>query len=165
MAFPRLCALAEVDWSPKAARDWNGFNQRLQIHEQRLEQLGVNYRRDLSVKIGEWTPAQLSAGSGGANLEWDVTPEVKAPGQYRITFQYTQGSGLNLKSVSLVENGKEIVTDAHAGFAARNPSKPVYVLNLPAFTANAKYTLRAAVAGVKSSGTVILVFKSPDKKP
>jgi len=60
MAFPRLCALAEVDWSPKASRDWNAFSQRLQIHEQRLEQLGVNYRRDPAVKIGEWTPAQLS---------------------------------------------------------------------------------------------------------
>jgi len=165
MAFPRLCALAEVDWSPKASRDWNSFSQRLQIHEQRLEQLGVNYRRDSAVRIGEWTPAQLSTNATGANLEWDVTPEVKAPGQYRVTFQYTQGAGLNLKSVSLFENGKEIASDAHAGFAARNPSKPVYVLNLPAFTANAKYTVRATVAGAKSTGTVTSVFKALDKNP
>jgi hexosaminidase len=159
MAFPRLCALAEVDWSPKAARDWNSFRQRMQVHEQRLDELGVNYRRDLSVKIGEWTPAQLSANSSGTNLEWDVTSIVKAPGKYRVTFQYAQGSGLSLKSVSLFENGKEIASDPHAGFAARNPSKPVYVLNVPAVTANTKYTLRAAVAGVKSSGTVTAVFK------
>jgi hexosaminidase len=165
MAFPRLCALAEVGWSPKSARDWNDFNQRLQIHEQRLEQMGVNYRRDLSVKIGEWIPPQLSSSPAGTNLEWDVTPEVKAAGQYRITFQYAQGSGLNLKSVSLFENGKEIATDTHSGFAARNPSKPVYVLNLPAFNAGAKYTLRAAVSGGKSSGTITLVFKAAGQKP
>jgi hexosaminidase len=165
MAFPRLCALAEVDWSPKAARDWNAFSQRLQIHEQRLEQLGVNYRRDPSVKIGEWTPAQLSTNAAGTNLEWDMTSTVKAPGQYRVTFQYAQGAGLNLKSVALFENGKEIARDAHSGFAARNPSKPVYVLNLPTLNASAKYTLRANVIGVKSTGTVTSVFKALDKNP
>jgi len=103
--------------------------------------------------------------AAGANLEWDITSTVKAPGQYRVTFQYTQGAGLNLKSVALFENGKEIARDAHSGFAARNPSKPVYVLNLPAFTADAKYTLRAAVAGVKSSGIVTSVFKTAGRKP
>lgn len=44
MVFPRLLALAEVGWSPKAARDWDSFVQRLQPHFQRLDALGVNYR-------------------------------------------------------------------------------------------------------------------------
>jgi len=46
MAFPRLCALAEVVWSPKESRSWEDFKHRLVRHEQRLNQLGVNYRRD-----------------------------------------------------------------------------------------------------------------------
>ena len=46
MLFPRLCALAEVDWSAKDARDWDDFQTRLPVHEQRLDHLGVNYRRD-----------------------------------------------------------------------------------------------------------------------
>ncbi|HOX59079.1 MAG TPA: beta-N-acetylhexosaminidase [Candidatus Paceibacterota bacterium] len=41
--FPRLCALAEVTWSPMAARNWEGFANRLQPQLQRLEYLGVNY--------------------------------------------------------------------------------------------------------------------------
>ena len=45
MLFPRLSALAEVDWSAKDARDWPGFQARLAVHEQRLDALGVNYRR------------------------------------------------------------------------------------------------------------------------
>jgi hexosaminidase len=155
MAFPRLCALAEVDWSPKAARDWNGFSRRLQVHELRLDELGVNYRRDLSVKIGEWTPAQLV--NAGTNLQWDVTSHVKAPGQYRLIFEHTRGAGLLVKSVSLLENGKQVATDAHAGYAARNPSKPVYLLHLPAFDANAKYTVRVSVAGSGTWGTVAWV--------
>ena len=45
MAFPRLCALAEVLWSPKAARDWGDFQSRLPQHLTRLEALGVAYFR------------------------------------------------------------------------------------------------------------------------
>ena len=46
MAFPRLCALAEVLWSPKEARDWSGFEKRLAIHKLRLDALGVRYFRE-----------------------------------------------------------------------------------------------------------------------
>lgn len=162
MMFPRLCALAEVDWSPKGARDWDTFKERLQSHELRLDQLGVNYRRDLSVKIGAWSPAQLISNAAATNLEWDVTPHIKESGQYRITFQYTRGGGLVINSVSLLEDEAVVATDAHAGYAARNPTRPVYVLNSTR-KESAKYTLRASVAGADSSGTVSLVFWQPNK--
>ncbi len=45
MVFPRLLALAEVVWSPRAARDWNGFRARLGGALKRLDALGVHYRR------------------------------------------------------------------------------------------------------------------------
>ncbi len=41
--FPRLCALAEVAWSPKEARDWDDFSARLKTHYRRLDALGVTY--------------------------------------------------------------------------------------------------------------------------
>jgi len=41
--FPRLCALAEVTWSPKDARSWPGFQRRMVTHEKRLDALGVMY--------------------------------------------------------------------------------------------------------------------------
>jgi hexosaminidase len=44
MAWPRLCALAEVVWSPKAARDFGGFKGRLAPHLDRLKVLDVNFR-------------------------------------------------------------------------------------------------------------------------
>lgn len=44
MAFPRMCAMAEVDWSPKETRHWDDFSLRLQTHLRRLDELGVNYR-------------------------------------------------------------------------------------------------------------------------
>jgi hexosaminidase len=45
MMFPRLCALSEVAWTPAGARNYDAFSQRLAVHVQRLERLGVNYRR------------------------------------------------------------------------------------------------------------------------
>jgi len=41
--FPRLCALAEVTWSPAGARDWTDFQRRLGVHYRRLDALGVTY--------------------------------------------------------------------------------------------------------------------------
>ena len=43
--FPRLLALAEVVWSPKASRDWGRFAPRLASNIDRLERLGVNVAR------------------------------------------------------------------------------------------------------------------------
>lgn len=45
MVFPRLCALAEVDWSPEAMRNLPDFERRLQAQYAILDELGVNYRR------------------------------------------------------------------------------------------------------------------------
>jgi hexosaminidase len=44
MTFPRVCALAEVTWSAKDARDWDDFLRRLQIQAQRFDELNINYR-------------------------------------------------------------------------------------------------------------------------
>lgn len=44
-AFPRLCALAEVVWTPKERKDYARFLAALKAHGKRLEALDVNYRR------------------------------------------------------------------------------------------------------------------------
>ncbi|MBL8966488.1 MAG: family 20 glycosylhydrolase, partial [Spirochaetaceae bacterium] len=49
MLFPRLAAVAEALWSPRALRDFDGFARRLATHGRRLDALGVNrYRGPLS---------------------------------------------------------------------------------------------------------------------
>lgn len=44
MVFPRLLALAEVDWSPKSGRDWDDFSRRARVDMRRLDELGVQHR-------------------------------------------------------------------------------------------------------------------------
>jgi hexosaminidase len=71
--FPRVCALAEVGWTPASARDWNDFERRLsggagtsngaggsgsaESHFARLKAMGIKYR-----------------GSGAANFDRNEPP-------------------------------------------------------------------------------------------
>jgi hexosaminidase len=45
MLFPRLCAVAEVAWTPQAARDWDDFRARVAKQAPRWETAGVAYTR------------------------------------------------------------------------------------------------------------------------
>ncbi|MCU7552576.1 glycoside hydrolase family 20 protein [Chitinophagaceae bacterium LB-8] len=52
MILPRMLALAEVVWSPKSAKDWMGFNERLQSHFRAFDQKGLHYSKgDYKVTI------------------------------------------------------------------------------------------------------------------
>ena len=45
LALPRLAAVAEVAWSPQAARNYPDFQRRLETQYQRYNKLGVQYHR------------------------------------------------------------------------------------------------------------------------
>lgn len=45
MAFPRVLGLAELGWSPPAARDWTAYSRRLAAQAPRLDSQDVNYHR------------------------------------------------------------------------------------------------------------------------
>ncbi|MGK5681206.1 beta-N-acetylhexosaminidase [Actinoplanes sp. URMC 104] len=45
MAFPRLLAIAEIGWTPRAGRDWQSFRRRLAEFGPRLAAQGVNFHR------------------------------------------------------------------------------------------------------------------------
>ena len=43
MAVPRLPAIAELAWTPQAARSWEDFRGRIAVHARRWRVLGINY--------------------------------------------------------------------------------------------------------------------------
>ena len=49
MYYPRVPSVAEVAWSQKDARSWDEYKTRMQQHDVRLENLGINYRRDTKI--------------------------------------------------------------------------------------------------------------------
>ncbi|HUA65857.1 MAG TPA: family 20 glycosylhydrolase [Alphaproteobacteria bacterium] len=61
MVFPRACAMAEVGWSAKDARDWDDFQWRLAVDEKRLDELGVNYRREAPAPVARITSDFIDA--------------------------------------------------------------------------------------------------------
>jgi hexosaminidase len=52
MALPRLPALAEVGWSPRSARGWDGFSERLAAHAPRWRAAGARFHRSPQVRWG-----------------------------------------------------------------------------------------------------------------
>jgi len=53
MTFPRICALAEVVWTPANKKNWGDFENRITAHYERFDRLGVNYRRYRSKNVFE----------------------------------------------------------------------------------------------------------------
>jgi hexosaminidase len=53
MAYPRGSALAEVGWTPQEKRSYADFKGRLGTHLKRLDELNVNYRIPMELKIEE----------------------------------------------------------------------------------------------------------------
>ncbi len=47
MSFPRAWALADVFWSPKNTKNWEGFIPRMEAHFERADQAGMNYARSV----------------------------------------------------------------------------------------------------------------------
>ena len=44
MVYPRLCAMAEILWSPKEKRNYNDFTYRMDMQYLRLDKKNINYR-------------------------------------------------------------------------------------------------------------------------
>jgi hexosaminidase len=49
LVYPRGCALAELDWSPKGPRDYAEFFERMKEHEKRLVAMGIHTRPMASI--------------------------------------------------------------------------------------------------------------------
>lgn len=60
MYYPRVLALAEVDWSPNDRKDWASFQRRLVDAERRLDYHGINYH----IPMPEGTLVDLLAFTG-----------------------------------------------------------------------------------------------------
>lgn len=45
MSYPRVWALADVYWSPKASKNWDNFAKRMEAHFERADLAQVNYSR------------------------------------------------------------------------------------------------------------------------
>jgi hexosaminidase len=162
--YPRLSAIAELDWTAPALKNWTDFTNRLVTHEQRLAQAGINYN-----PYG--TPPQLGTWSSGpatySTLSWDITSNITNAGEVSVSFCWKSGTNrLDIAWAALLQNGIEIDRDTHVGITATNnaptssqPPRPVYVLRLPALRPGATYTLSASVQGHGGTNSNGIIYK------
>lgn len=158
--FPRILALAEVGWTPQAKRDSAEFNRRLQAFLPRLDALGIPWFKP-AVVIGSWAPETIS--QSWKDLEWTFTVTNKQSGPLDVALMYQRGQhALQIQSVTLLEEGKEIGRDEHLGFTGATHEKNIY--HFPAMKTGATYTLRARVqgsTGTDSYGSALIVPPTP----
>jgi hexosaminidase len=78
MAFPRLCALAEVVWSPQSSRNFADFANRLTSDIERLKVLDVHFRpvTPLPAPAAHWEANPAPSANAGAS-----TPPAMPPTQ------------------------------------------------------------------------------------
>jgi len=155
--FPRILALAEVGWTPQDKRDGKEFARRVGAFLPRLAALGVPYFKP-GVPLGTWKPEQMS--ETWKDLEWTITEQVNKPGPLTVVLLYQRGlHALEIESVALFEDGREIRRDNHKGRTGAAHVENTYRLNVPAPKAGAAYTLRARIrsdGGTDSYGVVLL---------
>jgi len=160
MAFPRVCALAEVAWSLKSQRDFTDFSARLRPHLERLDALDVNYRPldgPATAPISTWKSGQMSETFTAHS--WPLTVKV-GPGDYTVTFSYTDGScRLDIKWVEFVQGDTVIARDEHPAHTGANSVGNVYTLHVNHALSGQKTVLRAMVrtdGGTDSAGEIRL---------
>ena len=169
-AFPRACAFAEVGWTPAGKKDFPDFKKRLKAYSERMDMMGIKFARNVisqidksdffnTPRIGTWTPAPLTR----EEHSFDVTKLVKASGKHTVTLLYEKGAhAIEIESVALYENSREVSRDAHAGRSGAHKENIQYILNAPEPRQGATYTVKAKFkgdGGRDSHGTVY--FETP----
>ncbi len=157
--YPRLSAIAEVDWTAASLKNWTSFTNRLATHKLRLTCMGVNYNPSATPpQLGFWTPAQTPATY--ATLSWDITASVTNAGELDVSFCWKSGAnGHDIAWAALLENGLEIDRDTHVGFTGVTPVKPAYILRLPARRLGATYSLAASVQGRGGTDSTGIIYR------
>jgi hexosaminidase len=159
--FPRVCAMAEVGWTPKTLKNYADFTNRWNFHQQRLAAAGINYDHFSLPLAGNWTSPQIS--TNPVTLAYDITGKVNRAGEIDVSYYYTSGrNALYLYSTSLLENGTVIDTDTHNGYTGSGnggQTNSCYILFLPQYHPGSTYTIQSTVAGrggTSSNGRISL---------
>jgi hexosaminidase len=116
MAVPRMLALAEVVWSPREARDWDGFVSRLPAQFTLLDRLGVNYRlpnvlglEEDRLVLADTVPVTLRAALTNATIRYTVDGSDPTPGSAEYTGPFplpVDDSGVVVSARAFLPGGK-----------------------------------------------------------
>jgi len=130
--FPRLCALAEVAWSPKETRNWADFQRRMETHYRRLAALGVKYfvpcprLRTVDTAFADAIEVSFEEASLGGTIHYttDGTDPTPASAAYAAPLRLTASTVV--KARNLLKSGR-ISDVAERSYRKMQPVEPVQV--------------------------------------
>lgn len=79
MAYPRVCALAEIAWTSKAQKNWPDFARRIQTHFARLDAMGVNYAKSYFDVSTSFSNGKVSLSAIDSSLQIRYTTDGSEP--------------------------------------------------------------------------------------
>jgi hexosaminidase len=139
MIFPRICALAEVLWTPPEKKDYNNFKNRLKYHFGLFEKLKINYSKaiyDISAKYlqtdtKEGIAIELSAPFSNSEIHYTtngVEPDINSE-KYSAPVILKKSSTLKVSYFeNSVKQGNTFVQEFHINKAT---GKDIVLLTEP----------------------------------
>ena len=163
MVHPRSAALAEVLWSPREGRDYDGLMKRLKTHVQRLAMLGVQYRPLMAgTPVGDWEGKVLERPEV---MEWPLRKGVSGAGDYQLKIENERGVPLTVDKVEIVRDGKVLATGKKADIPGPQVVRKIYQLTLPEISRSPLILRVTALTEAKgkngSTGTIYLEKRAP----
>lgn len=183
MAYPRALALAEVLWSPRAARVWPSFAERLPSALRSLDRLGVGYRvPDVDGLAGDRLTLDSTVVitlASGADGEIRYTTDGSAPTNtstlYRAPFTLRVDTAVSLATrvsarvfasngrVSAPSSASFVRTSFVAADASIDPGMLQSGLRYEYFDANVRSTRALDTLRAARSGTITRVGRRGDE--
>jgi hexosaminidase len=154
LAYPRLCALAEAVWSPRASRNFADFVTRLKPDLDRLKILDVRFRplTLLPAPVTHWQAGEAAAAF--TERDWDVSASISSPGQYDAAFLQNGGHGhMEVEWIELRENGNVVQRITRPGSTDWGQRSNDYMFGLPSYKAGNHYSIHASIRGVGGTDT------------
>jgi len=156
MVLPRMLALAEVVWSPSAAKDWTSFNQRLKWHYRGFQQRGLHYSEgsnkiEITPKVenGQLTVA-LASEVVGSEIFYTLDGSDPNDSSIKYDAPFIIEKTASVRAVSVYEGKVANGIPSKLDFAIHKASgKNVSYLNKPssAYKANGDNSLTDGVRG------------------
>ena len=105
MAFPRVCALSEVLWTPAAKRTWPDFARRLKNQFKVMDVLGVNYARSFYDVKSSFAGGYVVLNSNDRTVQVKYTRDGTDPKNTSAGFYSPIGlqQSTTIKAVSVVD--------------------------------------------------------------
>ena len=115
-AFPRGMALAEIGWTNADRLNWPRFISslaRCKVDDARIQ--GINTAPLTINPAGRWLKGEVPS-DHYVTMHWDVKGNFESKCNLEVAFVWEEGtSGLKMKNVKLIVDGKETASDDHEG--------------------------------------------------